>query len=349
MCGSNDFVKEDGLFVCQSCGTKYSVEEARKLMIEGTVEVTGTVQVDNTTTISNFLSLAEDALEKKDLEAVNDYIKRILEMNPKCTEARLIQFNASTLAGDDKEIIKTGKSAIKFASDDDKARVESKIYFYFAEKAITVTKTAINLLQWTYSNEESIKKLERLCSKANSYMPLIQTLDSKIDSTNAMLRGEQDSFMYLEAIPTKTYAEYSTIKDRAENWLDIQMTKVDNSKSQGYSEWNTDGGNSTEDRIFLLSYAEANRYLGVTYDDSNNLKSRVAPTDYALAQGAYTSDSNKTVDGAAAGWWWLRSPGLDRGSAAGVSADGSLSLDYVIYGISVVRPAFWLNLESDIF
>lgn len=47
LCGSNDFVKDGGMFVCQSCGTKYTLEEAKKLMIEGTVEVTGTVTVDN--------------------------------------------------------------------------------------------------------------------------------------------------------------------------------------------------------------------------------------------------------------------------------------------------------------
>ena len=36
MCGSTDLVKEGGVFVCQTCGTKYSVEEARKMMISGT-------------------------------------------------------------------------------------------------------------------------------------------------------------------------------------------------------------------------------------------------------------------------------------------------------------------------
>ena len=129
----------------------------------------------------------------------------------------------------------------------------------------------------------------------------------------------------------------------------ILITAVDNSKSQGYSKWNVDGGNNTEDRIFLLSYAEANRYLGVTYDDSNNLKSRVAPTAYALAQGAYTSDSKKTVDGAAAGWWWLRSPGSHQDGAADVNTGGSLDYSHVSGGRYVVRPAFWLNLESGIF
>ena len=34
MCGGTDLMKQDVVFVCQNCGTKYSVEEAKK-MIEG--------------------------------------------------------------------------------------------------------------------------------------------------------------------------------------------------------------------------------------------------------------------------------------------------------------------------
>lgn len=30
MCGSTDLIKQDGVFICQSCGTKYSIEEAKK-------------------------------------------------------------------------------------------------------------------------------------------------------------------------------------------------------------------------------------------------------------------------------------------------------------------------------
>ena len=40
MCQSHDLVKKDGVYVCQHCGTKYTVEEARKLL--------GTVKVDKT-------------------------------------------------------------------------------------------------------------------------------------------------------------------------------------------------------------------------------------------------------------------------------------------------------------
>ena len=55
MCGSTNLIKEDGVFVCQSCGTKYSVEEAKKMMIEGTVSITGTVTVANTGSVENYL------------------------------------------------------------------------------------------------------------------------------------------------------------------------------------------------------------------------------------------------------------------------------------------------------
>lgn len=34
LCGSTDFVKEGGLFVCQKCGMKYSLEDARRIMEE---------------------------------------------------------------------------------------------------------------------------------------------------------------------------------------------------------------------------------------------------------------------------------------------------------------------------
>ncbi len=129
----------------------------------------------------------------------------------------------------------------------------------------------------------------------------------------------------------------------------IMLTNVDNSKAQGYSGWGTNGGSNTQDRIFLLSYAEANKYLGVTYDDSNTQKSRVAPTAWAKAQGASTNDSYTTAEGKPAGWWWLRSPGTYQYNAANVFNDGSLIDSNVNDDFDVVRPAFWMNLESGIF
>lgn len=126
----------------------------------------------------------------------------------------------------------------------------------------------------------------------------------------------------------------------------ILTTDVDNSKNQCYSGWNTSGGNNTQDKVFLLSYAEANKYFGVTYGNSSNTKSRVAPTAYAIAQGEWTSSSNKTADGTDAGWWWLRSPGYSQSRAADVNTDGSLYSSSVSLDSGSVRPALWVNIEA---
>lgn len=125
----------------------------------------------------------------------------------------------------------------------------------------------------------------------------------------------------------------------------ILTTNVDNSKSQCYSGWNTSGGNNTQDKVFLLSYAEASKYFGVTYNSSNT-KLRVAPTAYAIAQGAGKNSSYKTADGIDAGWWWLRSPGAYQSSAAGVRTGGSLFFNDVNYDSGSVRPALWVNIEA---
>ena len=119
----------------------------------------------------------------------------------------------------------------------------------------------------------------------------------------------------------------------------ILTTTVENGDGQGY--WSTNGGNNTEDKIFLLSYAEANKYLGVMYDESSNMKSRVTPTAYALQAGAWTSDN--------AGWWWLRSPDSSQERAACVDSGGSLGGSYVSLGSACVRPALWINLDAGIF
>ncbi len=37
LCGSNQLIKKDGFFQCEFCGTKYTLEEARKLFVSGSV------------------------------------------------------------------------------------------------------------------------------------------------------------------------------------------------------------------------------------------------------------------------------------------------------------------------
>ena len=91
MCGSTDLVKQDGMYICQSCSTKYSVEEAKKMMIEGTVEVAGTVKVDDTEKIENYYTMAENAYESNNTSEAENYCNKIIEIEPKYYKAWLLK------------------------------------------------------------------------------------------------------------------------------------------------------------------------------------------------------------------------------------------------------------------
>jgi hypothetical protein len=132
---------------------------------------------------------------------------------------------------------------------------------------------------------------------------------------------------------------------RAERTL-ILTTAVDNSESQCYDQYCIEGGNNTQDKIFLLSYAEANKYFGVTYEGITrkcNTKGRLMPTAYAITKGA---SNNKTSAGVPFGWWWLRSPANGRSGAACVINYGTLYGFRVDYNSGSVRPAMWVNIDS---
>lgn len=121
----------------------------------------------------------------------------------------------------------------------------------------------------------------------------------------------------------------------------IATTKVRNEDNPGYG---TEGGNDTEDKVFLLSIGEVLNYFDPDPDAYDPAR-RAKVTAYAKAQGGYVSiDSGY----AGIGWWWLRAPGCDCLGAAVVDYGGDVyrSGDGVYSLGAVVRPAFWLNLES---
>ena len=103
----------------------------------------------------------------------------------------------------------------------------------------------------------------------------------------------------------------------------------------------TEPGNDTRDKIFILSIKEAIQYL------DNYEARKCAPTYYAIAQGAATSNECYK-DGRAACWWWLRSPGYDSIVAARVDCDGSVFSEgrNVNLNVVAVRPALWINSST---
>ena len=117
----------------------------------------------------------------------------------------------------------------------------------------------------------------------------------------------------------------------------IIKTAVDNSQAEGYGGYNTNGGNNTEDQVFLLSYKE-------TFEEyfASDEARICMPTNYAVQQGASITQSGACI-------WWLRSPGIFQIGAAYVNNVGRGASDNVSRRSYCVRPALWINLDSDIF
>ncbi|SCH70961.1 Uncharacterised protein [uncultured Ruminococcus sp.] len=90
VCGSNDLVKEDGCFICQYCGAKYSPEEAKRLIVgvNGKVDVSGSkVTVDNTSFVERSLENARRAKAKEDWEECEKYYNMVEQYEPTNIEA----------------------------------------------------------------------------------------------------------------------------------------------------------------------------------------------------------------------------------------------------------------------
>ncbi len=150
----------------------------------------------------------------------------------------------------------------------------------------------------------------------------------------------------------------------------IISSKIDNSESQGHNsseqfrQWGIAlqaricYGPTTIDKVFLLSYKEAEQLF------STNKDRMCKPSEYAKQRGKGVFPP--TIDGAPVsigkqngyGQWWLRTaeyeydpiPGnSDVGLAANmVSADGECST-VLSTGELMIRPAIWINLDSEYF
>ena len=109
MCGSQEFAKQDGMYVCQHCGTKYDPEEAKKLMIE----VSGSVEIDNSKKLEKLYILARRAKDEDNAEDAANYYSQIAAEEPDSWEA---QFYKVLFTCKQTKIAYMGDSCIKLGN-----------------------------------------------------------------------------------------------------------------------------------------------------------------------------------------------------------------------------------------
>jgi hypothetical protein len=124
LCRSNDFTKDDqGFFVCDYCRTKYTPEQARSMIVEGTV------RVDRSGEASSLLTLASTALSGGNMQEALDYANRALEIDPEDPTAWYLRGSAvgwlSTLESLRlREMLHAFEHAVRYAAETERAEVQ---------------------------------------------------------------------------------------------------------------------------------------------------------------------------------------------------------------------------------
>ena len=151
----------------------------------------------------------------------------------------------------------------------------------------------------------------------------------------------------------RTYLNGSFYDSLGEDRVRIVETQISNSKNLWVG---TNGGNSTRDKIFLLSLEEVDKYFGNSGDYANSIRKSWNKEKMKFQQdseGYYISNEHdqsriaECTNGEAC-WWWLRSPGKytkHSMTAALVNASGLVSVDgnNVNQNAGGIRPALWVK------
>ena len=103
VCGGSDILKADGVFTCQSCGCKYSLEEVRKLLSEDDSgeRLPGVLSYDDSTEdYANTLKAARDAMTDGRFDSAYSSSIVLIAIKPDVPE--LIAMQALAILGKDK-------------------------------------------------------------------------------------------------------------------------------------------------------------------------------------------------------------------------------------------------------
>lgn len=159
----------------------------------------------------------------------------------------------------------------------------------------------------------------------------------KYSNIRAYLNSTKNQFEIDGGTPTDydinwTNAGFLTSAFIATELTKIKTTIVDNSSASTDSNTNPYVCDNTEDKVYLLSYKEAQKKLYGLYNNSDRI---MKTTDYARANGAYQNDTEGFC-----GHWWLHSPHCSHNyDVLGIHSDGSNDYFYVNFNYVGVVPA----------
>lgn len=218
ICESTNIMKKNGVYVCQSCGTQFSLDEVKKMMVEvpnnadvpNTVDVSGsTVIVDTSQELENLYKIARRAKDDNNAETAAKYYDMILMKDSDSWEAYFytVYFKASvckiadikSAADSVKNCIASTLRLIKnnITNNDEQIKNVKEI----AGRCTSIGNKMYNNAVNTYNNiNPQIKsnyvqeKVDRCISIANIFYTLGDSIDSIFGQCTPLILAKVDAW-----------------------------------------------------------------------------------------------------------------------------------------------------------
>ncbi len=235
LCGSNDFTKDkDGLFVCDYCRTKYTPEQAKSMLVEGTV------RVDRSEDAERYLKLAKSALEHSNSSEAYDYANRALEIDTENSDAWFVKAQAAGWSSNISqprysEMVGAFEKAIAYAPEEEKDGLKRKASDELNNVAVAVHRISLNevtehpeLDEYWFEHISRTDDAITMFFRAHEWGAGRQPLDNIIDVAYGLFNGpkyeDPDSTEQFKLIPSTTATR--TLNDSGKKYFQARIDEA---------------------------------------------------------------------------------------------------------------------------
>lgn len=317
LCESTEFTKEGGFFICQGCGTKYSLEEAKNMMKEVEGDTPGVASIPvagvpvgnpNQQQIDNLLLLATNAYSANNHEETEKYCNRAIEYDAMCykawfLKAKAIGWSSTIQKPRVAEAAHSFKQAVDFAPDDEKESLTNEA----AEELKRLGLACVALRQKRFSQYPDGEELAGFVSDIEPLVDGLAVLLSKgaevaqVNAVNSLL-GQLTKVPSIAFITMKMKADKAGVPKEFFSQIAVMMG---NAAVEGYntttSKYNSDNHpvpndfqktmNEVDNCISLLDIA-----ISASDDDADDdikrYENMIKMQEYVINMSAYPDYSS---------------------------------------------------------
>lgn len=214
-CGSNKLVKNDNVYICPSCGTRYTIDDNRQVLVSVSG---GTVRIDNYDNLENLVHLACNEINSGNGEKALSLSDRALEIKYDYLRAWYMKTLATALLSDTNKVVSCLESIDNYCIIRNKDALFTDLFLgcfhaYMSRMEALLDQYANKTVADCMNNLEEIQvvagkllalvlKLDKKqCNIPNDTANYVFDYLSRLNSLNAMCYFiSKSSLLYLQAI-----------------------------------------------------------------------------------------------------------------------------------------------------